>query len=282
MAGPRKGPARTRLARLACLPAALALAPLAHVRVAQAAPPWVDRALTLPAGDWSFDVGLGVGQVPGNPNDTGDTGAGVNAEMAVGLTNRVELGLRTGIRFDDEFERSINADDYGRLFDRQTLGPDVEGDAVLANPEVRVRGALVREPIVEVALEGRFVVPFADGSNAGALFGMPLAFHLGPRVRLDVGLYVPIAFLPHDAVVGLHVPIDVWIQATRRLWLGPMTGVAIDQVGRDDSSSNVSLGMGLGYAITYYLDFKAMLLFPTLNNDSRVFGGGAGIQVRIE
>ncbi|MBV9946544.1 MAG: hypothetical protein JOZ69_06830, partial [Myxococcales bacterium] len=27
---------------------------------ARAAPPWVERHLTLPAGDWAFNLGLGV------------------------------------------------------------------------------------------------------------------------------------------------------------------------------------------------------------------------------
>jgi hypothetical protein len=197
----------------------------------------------------------------------------------VGITNRIELGVRTGLRLGDDFENAIGGDSYGRLFDRQTFD---EGADVFANPEVRVRGALVRESVFELALEGRLVVPFADGTDAGMLFGVPMAFHLGSRVRLDLGVYVPIVFFPRDAELGIHLPIDVWIQVHPRLWLGPMTGVAFDRVGDNNGSQNVSLGFGLGYAITHYLDFKASFLFPTINNESRDFGAGAGIQVRIE
>ncbi len=246
---------------------------------AQAAPPWVDRPLTLPGGDWAFDFGLGLGHVPA-PRD--DLGAGVNAEMAVGLTSRVELGVRTGLRFGDDFERAINGDYYGRLFDRQTFGAGAEGAEAVANPEVRVRGALVRDRIFELGLEGRVVIPFANGSDAGLLFGVPMAVHLGSIVRLDFGAYVPIVFFPHDTAVAIHLPIDVWIQATPRLWLGPMTGLAFERVGDNRGSENVSLGFGLGYQITHYLDFKSMFLFPTINNESRIFGFGAGIEVRIE
>jgi hypothetical protein len=248
-------------------------------RSANAAPPWVDRFLTLPAGDWAFDFAGGLGHVPAPRNDIG---VGANAEMGVGLTRRIELGLRTGVRFGDDFERAINGDAYGRLFDRQTFDARAEGAQVLANPEVRVRGAIVRDSIVELALEGRLVVPFADGTDAGALFGVPMAFHLGTRVRLDVGAYVPVVFIPHDTSVAIHLPVDVWIQATSRLWLGPMTGLAFERVGDNRGSQNVSLGFGLGYAITRYLDFKAMFLFPTINDESRFFGAGAGIEVRIE
>lgn len=266
-------PVRFLLLSLAALATAVASAP-----DGRAAPPWVDRHLTLPASDWAFDFGLGVGHEP-RPRDL--TGAGINAEMAVGITHRVELGLRTGVRFGD-IERGINADDYGRLFDRQTFGGGAEGAGVLANPELRVRGALVRDEIVELALEGRIVLPFADNTDAGLLFGVPLSFHLGDRVRLDTGAYVPVIFFPHNARFDLRAPLDVWIQATPRFWLGPMTGLAFNRIGDTNGSTDVSLGFGLGYEITHALDFKAMFLFPTINNDSRIFGAGVGLQVRIE
>src|ERR1700693_629538 len=98
---------------------------------AGAAPPWVDRHLTLPSGDWAFDAGLGVGHVRTGP-DTDDTAAGVNAEMAGGVPSRVQIGVRTGIRFGDGFARLVRADEFGRLFDRQTFAV---GGEVLANPE---------------------------------------------------------------------------------------------------------------------------------------------------
>jgi hypothetical protein len=238
------------------------------------AEPWVDRGLTLPRGDWAFDVGLGVGHAPDD-----DTGVGMNAEMAVGLTSQIELGLRTGVRFDDGDE---HADTYGRLFDRETLGVDAEGDQVLANPEVRVRGALVGGPIFELALEGRVVIPFADGSSAGLLFGVPMAFHLGSSVRLDVGVFMPVVFVQPDATIGLHVPVDLWIQVTRRLWLGPMSGVEFDRLGQQNGTQSIPLGFGLGYSITRSIDLKTMFLFPAINDDSRDFGAGLGVQARIE
>jgi hypothetical protein len=42
------------------------------------------------------------------------------------------------------------------------------------------------------------------------------------------------------------------------------------------------MGFGLGYSITHYLDFKTMFLFPAINEDSRFYGVGAGVQIRIE
>jgi hypothetical protein len=244
---------------------------------AQAAPEWVDRPLTLPAGDFAFDVGLGVGHIPGRPEDTN---AGFNLEGAVGITSRVELGVRAGIRFGDGYDRSIQPDYYGRLFDRQTFD---EGDAVVANPEVRIVGAIVRESIVEVGLEGRVVIPFADGTGAGLLFGVPLAFHLGSIVRLDTGAYLPVTFPPRDDdQVGLNLPLDVWIQAGSRFWLGPMTGLQFGAIGTHHGFTEVSLGIGIGYQITRAIDFKGSFLFPEINDDSRVFGFGVGLQFRVE
>jgi hypothetical protein len=239
-----------------------------------AAEPWVDREITLPRGDWAFNVGLGVGHTPAD-----DTSAGVNAEVAVGLTSRIELGLRTGIRFADGYD---HADTYGRLFDRETLDVDATGGQVLANPEFRVRGALVGGSVFELSLEGRFVIPFADGSNAGLLFGVPMAFHLGPIVRLDVGIFMPVVFDHPDTNIGLHVPVDLWFQVTGRLWLGPMTGVEFDGLGQPYGSTSVPLGFGLGYALMHALDLKTMFLFPEINNDSRDFGAGLGLEARIE
>jgi hypothetical protein len=234
--------------------------------------------LTLPGGDWAFDFGLGVNHVQPAPAPLpAVSGAGINAEMAVGLVSRVELGVRTGLRFGDAADRSTRGDEYGRLFDRQTFATGAE---VLANPEVRLRAALVREEVVELGLEGRVVLPFEPGTDAGVLFGLPLAFHLGSRVRLDVGVYVPIVFFPADPRVDVALPVDVWIQATRRLWLGPMTGLRLARIRSVDDQ--ISFGFGLGYQITRAIDFKAMLLFPEVSIDGRNFGAGAGVQIRIE
>jgi hypothetical protein len=273
-------------------PAWLAVAMIAGSMVARtpdalAAPPWVDRNLTLPGGNWAFDFGFGVANL--NPSGgPATTGAGVNAEVAVGLTSRVELGVRTGLRFGDEPSRLVHGDQYGRLFDRQYFDG---GDEYVANPEVRVVGALVRSEVFELGLEGRLIVP-VEGNDAGALFGVPMMLHLGRRVRLDFGAYVPIIFgngnpqtpprIPTN--VDVNLPIDVWIQASPRLWLGPMTGVVFRYVNRDAARADLSLGFGLGYQITHYLDFKTMVLLPYITDPGTgpEFGVGAGVEIRIE
>jgi hypothetical protein len=246
-------------------------------REASAAPPWVERHLTMPGGDWAFDFGLGIGHVA-RPFD--DTGVGLNLEMAVAPADRVELGLRTGLRFGDPDQRGVppnGPDAYGRLFDRQYFNP---GDDILANPEFRVRVAVLQGPVVDLGVEGRIIIPLYTNA-AGLEPGLPLAFHLGDRVRIDTGVWIPIYAGP-DSHAGLSAPFDLWIQITPRVWLGPMTGVVIDRVGDRPSNTFVSMGFGFGYQITHAVDFKTMFLFPDLNDDSRIFGLGAGVQIRIE
>jgi hypothetical protein len=253
--------------------------------IAHAAPEWIDRSLTLPRHDWAFDFGLGIAHVdppapvpvPGPGPD--NTGVGMNLEMGVGLTRDIELGVRGGLRLDQE-GKALQADQYGRLFDRQTFGT---GADTFANPEVRVRGEVVRGEVAEVALEGRAYVPFEFGTRPGFMFGVPFAFHLGQVARLDLGVYLPFVF--YDPVFyAVSIPFDAWFQVTRRVWLGPMTGVRFNRFTDNTSRTDVSLGFGLGVQITRALDFKTMFLFPRINDDRRtaLFGVGAGIQVRIE
>src|SRR6476660_554124 len=123
---------------------------------AGAAPPFVDRTITLPRHDLAFNFGLGIA----HPGGSGTLGPGINLEGAGAITHALELGFRTGFRFGDA-GRAGKADRYGRPFDTETYG---EGDgAVLSNPEARIRWAIVQGDVAEIALEGRAYTPFTDG-----------------------------------------------------------------------------------------------------------------------
>jgi hypothetical protein len=253
-----------------------AVAVLVSATQASAAFPWVDRRETLPEHDWAFDFGLGVGHADYGRNYA-PTGVGLNLEMAVSPIHRLELGFRTGIRAGNE-ARAVQADAYGRLFDRQTFGTYND---VVADPEVRVRGAVVETRVFELGLEGRVFLPVEAGSRAGTMFGLPLWFHFGGRVRLDTGVYVPVIFAP-QVDTYISAPIDVWIQCTQALWLGPMGGFVFHNA---NNRVDVPLGFGLGYQFTRTLDLKTQVLFPAINQPqgaSQAFGFGVGIQVRIE
>jgi hypothetical protein len=244
---------------------------------ARAAGPWVDRSITLPRHDWAFDFGLGIAHVPGT------LGPGFNLEGAFGVTHAVQLGLRTGFRFNSA-ARAAEADIFGRPFDTETYGTGVD---VVANPEFYVRGALIQGDVVELGLEGRVMSPFSQG--LGLMFGMPLVFHFGRVARLDTGVYVPVLFYdPTQSLVSF--PLHLWLQLTHHFWLGPMSGVRVTATDNGPflrpfarSRTEVPLGFGLGYSATRAIDFKAMFLFEDVANGSAEWWGfGGGLQVRIE
>jgi hypothetical protein len=244
---------------------------LTLAREGHAAPPWVDRGLTLPRGDWAFDLGLGIGHIPNN------LGPGFNFEVAAGLTHALQLGVRTGLRFTGE-ARAADADAYGRPFDTETYG---QGNGAVANPEILLRGGLIDGRVVEFGLEGRVYVPFQTGF--GLMVGLPLAFHLGRSARIDTGVYVPVLFY-EPTRTAVSFPFHLWFQITDRLWLGPLSGFRFNNPGRD---LDVPLGFGLGYSVTRQFDFKTWLLFRDVTErrgDGEIpdWGLGAGIEVRIE
>ncbi len=240
---------------------------------ASAADQWVSRPITLPRATFAFDAGLGVSHL-GLGNDVSITGAGANLEGAVGITSHIQLGVRTGIRAGAD-GKALGADAYGRLFDSLTYGV---GRDTLANPEISLRGAIVRTEVVELALDGRTWLPVEPGTRPGILFGVPVLIHLGGLARLDMGGYA-LLVTTNPVQGGILVPVDVWFQPTRKLWLGPLTGLRFRKNGTD-----LRAGFGLGYQLASFVDFKTQFVFPQINQDDgrREFGFGAGVQIRIE
>ena len=254
--------------------AGTALAVMLFTARAEAAPEWIYRGLTLPRGDIALDLGLGYGHEPIDANRS-IGGFGMNLEIAAGVTHDLELGFRTGVRFDDDGQ-ATHADVYGRTFDTETY--DVGGDR-MANPELRMRWTVARGAVVHLGLEARAYLPVATGTYFGVMFGVPLALRLG-SVRIDTGLYVPIIFRdPTNSIVS--IPIHIWIQASPTFWLGPLLGIQIDSPG---SHNAYPFGFGLGSALSREVDLRAWVLFPDLNRDeaARTFGVGVGLQIRFE
>lgn len=250
----------------------LALIPQA----ADAAPPWVDRSLTLPRHDFAFDGGLGLGH--GHIRGLGRDffGPGINLEGTFGITDELELGFRTGLRLGDD-ARAVGADAYGRTFFLDTWG--VGGD-VLANPEFKIRYNVYQGSIVEVGLDGRVYLPIEQNTDFGLMFGVPLAFHVANSVRIDTGAYIPTVF--HNPTFAvLSIPGYFWFQTSEKLWLGPLAEIRLNLQGY---SNNLLLGFGLGYQFTSALDLKTWILLPSVNHqdDFNLFGLGVGVQIRVE
>jgi hypothetical protein len=253
----------------------MALVALAPSRAA-AAPEWIFRGITLPRGDVALDLGFGYGHAPLGPNTSID-GFGMNLELSAGVSHDLELGFRTGFRFDDGAEVT-QADAYGRTFETETYGSP-RTDRV-ADPELRMRWAVARGANVQLGLEARAYLPIEARSRFGVMFDLPLALRAG-AVRIDTGLYVPILFYdPTQTVVS--IPFHLWIQASPTFWLGPLLGVRIENPGNHTA---VPFGFGLGSALSRQADLRFWFLFPDLNLPSaaaREFGAGVGLQIRFE
>lgn len=245
---------------------------------ALAAPRWVDRPITLPRLVFAGDVGIGLGRQD-FPNPAGDAvGPGLNVEGALGVTDNVELGLRTGFRLTDD-ARAVGADGYGRTLWTETWGTN---GSTVANPEFRVRWSVYSGRIAEVALDGRMFMPVEQNSRFGLMFGVPLAFHLGSIVRIDTGGYIPVVF--DSRLNGLTIPGYFWFQTSDRFWLGPMTSLRFLDYGPGDHDASLLVGMGFGYQVANAFDLKWQAFLPdvTRNGAFDTFGAGFGIQFRIE
>jgi hypothetical protein len=248
----------------------LAWAPVAHADA-----PWVYRSIVLPRGEVAVDLGLGLGHEPdGLPNNGSITGFGMNLALSAGVTHELEFGVRTGFRLDDAGQVT-QADRYGRPFDTETFGTDYD---TVANPEVHLRWAVARGSTAELGLEWRVYLPIENNSSFGMMFGLPIMLRAG-SLRIDTGLYVPIIFADPTRTV-VSVPLHLWIQATRTLWLGPLFGMEVYSNGGGD---RYPLGFGLGTSLTHLVDLRSWILFPDIsrNEAARTFGAGLALQLRF-
>jgi hypothetical protein len=240
---------------------------------ARADAPWVWRGLVVPHGQVALDFGGGLGHIP-DPN--GGTGFGLNLELKAGVAPRLELGVRTGIRADDIGRRTA-ADEYGRAFDTETYGTN--GDTV-ANPELHLKWSVARGPAVELGLELAAYLPIEGGSRFGMMFALPLALHAA-SIRVDTGVYVPIIFYDPTRT-AISIPIDLWIQATRTFWLGPLFGMRFFHQG-DAHWEAFPFGFGIGNEIAPNADLRAWFLFRDIsgNEAARTFGAGLAFEIRF-
>ncbi|MFO0737789.1 MAG: hypothetical protein U0270_18000 [Labilithrix sp.] len=259
-----------RLVLAAALLAAGSLVP----RSSDAAERWVDRPMTLHRLVFAGDAGLGIGHR--DLFNHGFTGPGLNLEGAIGVTEQLELGLRTGIRLGDD-ARITGADSYGRTLWTETYGTG--GDTV-ANPELRIRWVAYSGSIAEVGLDGRVYLPIEDGTRFGLMFGVPLAFHLSDFVRIDTGVYLPTLFYD-PTQLAISIPGYFWFQVSEKLWLGPQAAVRFASLGNDGHHNDLLLGFGMGYQVMQAIDLKWWALAPNIDNGLHQWGVGFGAQFRI-
>ena len=244
---------------------------------ARAAERWIDRPMTLHRYVFAGDVGLGVGHVGVDHPDTGATGAGMNFEGAFGVTEKLELGIRTGVRFGDD-GRAIQADYYARPFEIDTYGTGVDTGV---NPELRGKYVVYSGSVAEIGVQGRMYLPAEHDTNFGIMLGLPLAFHVTDWLRIDTGINIPIVF-NKNTFTAVSIPGYFWFQATEKLWAGPMMALRFIDPGPGGYNTYLALGAGVGYQVASAVDLKVWLLFPTIGEDNaHRFGAGFGVQFRL-
>ena len=250
---------------------------------ANAASEWVDRGLTMRQFGVAVDAGLGIAHSPG----VGVSAGGVNLDGAFGILDNFEVGLRFGVRIGDHDAKSLQADQYGRLFDLQTYGT---GGDLFANPELRLTGRVLDLSVIEVGIEGRTYLPIEDGTRFSFLLGAPVRLHFLRILRIDTGLYVPVSFFAAEGgtsnAVSVNIPAEFWFQATRDFFVGPLTEVRLnnsDGALSTDHGAGLLLGVGLGYQISRFADFKASFLFPRLIGATGPdFAAGIGVGLHFD
>ncbi len=250
-----------------------------------AAERWIDRPMTQHRLVFAGDVGIGVGHVRAPRPFEDANGLGLNLEGTLGVTERLELGFRTGVRFGND-GKATGADYYARTLWTETYGtsPLSYGGDTVANPEFRIRWVAYSGSVAEVGLDGRVFLPIEDGTRAGIMFGVPLAFHVSDLLRIDTGVYIPVSFYD-PAYNGLSIPGYFWFQPSEKLWLGPMAQLRFIDPGRlnrTEHDAHLLLGFGLGYQVASSVDLKTMILSPAVDDGFfRYFGAGFGVQFRI-
>ena len=204
-----------------------------------------------------------------------------NLEGALGITDSVELGLRTGIRLGDD-GKLVGADAFGRTLFTETYGT---GNDAVANPEFRVRWAAYSGRVVEVGLDGRLYLPIEDEHARR------------PHVRCSARL--PHRRLPPDrhralSPRRLHDPgVDRHQRARLLLVPGLEQGLARSddrpaarrsRWSRQLARRSARWASASATRSRSAVDLKWMLFAPRVNADRdepRVFGAGFGVQFRI-
>ena len=245
---------------------------------AHAAERWIDRPMTLHRYVFAGDVGLGVGHLGIDRPDVGFTGPGMNFEAAFGVTEKLELGIRTGVRFGND-GRTVQADYYARPFSIDTYGT---GTDTGVNPELRGKYVVYSGSVAEIGLEGRMYLPAEHNTDFGIMLGVPLAFHVTDWLRIDTGLNIPIIF-SNSTYSAFSIPGYFWFQATEKLWAGPMVALRfINPPGDGGYDAHLALGAGVGYQVASAVDLKAWFLFPYIDqSNEHYFGAGLGVQFRL-
>jgi len=268
------------------LPLCFVALALAAARPARADQPFSDAPLTLKPLHFGGDAGIGFGTYQ-DATGSGHVGWGSSFDAALGLPFLGELGAHIAQRFGNDGVLvgtnaigPTGADHFARLFDPITQEP---GAQQFANPEFHLRGTLVPLDVFELGLETRLTVPTSNGSYLLFTPGVPMRIHVPGFLRIDTGLWLPVFFAPSQTAYILEIPAQAFFQVGDAFF-GPLTGVRINNIGGNPSTTDIPLGVGGGYTFGGIFDVKAQFRTERVNSGtwaSQAFGGGLGVGLRV-
>jgi len=237
---------------------------------------WVDRPFVLDPFHASF--GVGFANAGGPEGDSTRRGTGASFEAAFGTPLIAEIRVRSGFRNDD-IARALGADSAARLFDHETANTGLDR---FANPEISARYSFADLDGFALGLEGRFVLPFAEGTHFTVSPGLPMRIHVPHVARIDTGLFMPFRQTA-DSKWSLSVPMQVYFQVGSAFF-GPMIGVRMHRTDSDDAKNRVEIpaGIAAGWTLVRRIDFQFQAYTPKLDSDfprTLAFSVGATVTV---
>ncbi len=249
-----------------------ALATLLVARAACADPPWTSRRMTLGQGELAGNVGFGFADDAAQDV----TGVGLYFQVAYGITDRLEVLVRDGVRFGT-YGQYARAEQYGRLY--STDGAVSPGPGPVSNPDLVVLWRFLDLGFLELGAEGEVGFPVEPKTNVAATAGLAVTLHYAPWLRFDTGFYTTLAFSAPVQPTYV-VPFEFWFQTGEfPLWFGPLAAL---QTTGTSGTWTLPLGFGAGYAVTKDIDVRAEMLIPQASSPPGTsdLGFGLGVEVR--
>jgi hypothetical protein len=245
---------------------------------------WVDDEAVLASLRARVGAGFGAaGLIRPGPGGVTlfNVGTGIDAEAALGLGRGFEVGARLGTRLDD-YGRGLRADEVARGFETVTFGTGVSR---FANPELRLRWRAVRWQWLEAGLDERVVLPTGPDPNVTEVFGVWIATHAPGVARADVGFDGAFTWQSFDTgtlvIPALGVPIRLWFNVTRGLFVGGVATSRYDAATRYTSSNlRTTVGAVGGYRFGRCDLMLGAYLIDVVNDGADRNGAGLSLACR--
>jgi len=209
------------------------------------------RSLTLPehalaigdGGPWPIGPIMTIGHVefctphptmPGEEICAGDTFVGLNLGASFGITDALQV-------------------------DATVLPIALSPDADYGSPRLGATYRFMSGDVIELGARAGFTLLHAGDSRRVAFdLGVPVDFHFGRHGKLSTGLFLNVALLEPDAVVGLSSPAILDYNVSPNFAIGMLAGIDI----RDFSDVGETLTFPIGAYGMYTLadaENRAML-----------------------